>query len=234
MNSEIRKLIDLQEVDNAISRLREQLARYPELRKGQRSTLDAAQARLAEARQKAADLAKQLREAELEGRQLREAQKRASAAQFQVKNQKEYEANIHEVAELDTKIAAADERGLELLTREEDARVKAQEVEIKTAARERETAEELDRYEVREKEIGVELEALVAHRAQMAAGIDPIILEKYERLGGLHPNDRVVAVADGNCGGCFLKLLAHRAQSLMQDDKVNQCDSCHRFIYLGK
>lgn len=234
IHPEIQKLIAVQELDDEIARLRDQLARYPETRKARLAEVESARERLAQARAHALEVEKNLRAEELQIRQWREERNKALAHQFHVKTQKEYEAITHETGELEHKISEADDRGLALLSEEEQAKRQVAECEKTFAAREADCAEEIRRIDEREAEKSAQLEVFLGQRGHATALVESTLLKKYERLGEQHIATRVVPMVDGNCGGCHIRLLAHRLQSLNQPDKINECDSCRRFLYSTK
>ncbi|MGZ4727311.1 MAG: zinc ribbon domain-containing protein [Acidimicrobiales bacterium] len=110
---------------------------------------------------------------------------------------------------------------------EELERLRARAVELGAAITD--TAASLT---VAEAEIDVELEAVVAERASVAAGLDPAQIEKYEQLrhdlGGIG----VARLVGTNCGGCHLTLSAVELDRIRHApaDELVFCGECGRLL----
>jgi predicted nucleic acid-binding Zn-ribbon protein len=83
-----------------------------------------------------------------------------------------------------------------------------------------------------EAEIDVELEAVLAERAGIAAGLDPTQIETYEQLrhdlGGIG----VARLVGTNCGGCHLTLSAVEFDRIRHapPDELVFCGECGRLL----
>ena len=232
MHPEIKKLIELQEVDCEIMRLREELTRYPQIRKTRLGEVERAKEKVREAEAEIAELEKRVRETERQVQEWRDDLKRFELQQSQVKDQKSYDALTHEIEQTHGKIAEADEHGAEYLIHEEELDDKLGELTKSLAAKQRECDEEIRRVDEREAEKNSLLERFETRRAQITSGVDPTILRRYERMLTLHPGSTVVPAEDNHCGGCHININSRIHQSLQDPDTITECDSCHRFIYL--
>jgi predicted nucleic acid-binding Zn-ribbon protein len=161
----------------------------------------------------------------------RENLRKFTAQQFKVKNQKEYDALTVQIEELQQKISDADEKGLADLEQEEVLTRKRTQLEEHLAAEETECRAEFQRIDLGRGENLALVEKLREERARLAQQVDPAFLQRYERIRERFPGDCVVALRDGNCSGCHMRVVLHTIQASSQSGLV-VCNSCHRFLYI--
>lgn len=225
-------LLELQELDAEARQLQSELDRHPLLCKAQEEEVERVRQKHLAALDRKKNLEKELRQFEKDADAWREALKKLSAQQFNVKTQKEYDAISQEMESIRAKISAAEEKGLEDISRGEalDGEILSlrDAVERRKAAAESEIARLNERRGDKESLLG----RIRGHRAETAARLEPDILQAYETLIRQHHSGKVVVkVQDGHCGGCNMSLLAKTKQSLTRSDVLTQCDSCRRFLY---
>ena len=96
--------------------------------------------------------------------------------------------------------------------------------------------EECDREEKRllevEKDARERLTTLRAQRDAVTADIDNGLLHRYERLCSQYPGTSIAPVRNGNCGGCFIRVLPRTLQEIERPGSVVECTSCHRLLYI--
>jgi predicted nucleic acid-binding Zn-ribbon protein len=232
LREEIRTILSLQETENEMAKVEAVIRRYEEAR-------PICQTRLARARQKVEEsktalrtLEKQIRETERQVTEWRENLRKFTAQQFKVKNQKEYDALTAQIEETQQKISDADEKGLAYLEQEETLARKLTQLEEHLASEERDCRTELQRIDLGVSENSALLEKLRGGRAVLAAQVDPVFLQRYERMRERFPGDCVVALRDGNCSGCHMRVVLHTIQTSSQGGGLTVCNSCHRLLYV--
>ena len=72
------------------------------------------------------------------------------------------------------------------------------------------------------------MQALVAAARE---GIDESVQRLYERLAVKPGLPVVVAIRDGKCDGCHLKISSNVESESRKADKVVMCDQCGRIVY---
>lgn len=80
------------------------------------------------------------------------------------------------------------------------------------------------------------LAALRAKRVELAAGIDPVLLAKYDRAAKRCGNGMAVVRLRGNtpvCSGCNMSILS-RTYSRLLSGNIEECGLCHRLIFAEK
>jgi uncharacterized protein len=232
MQSEITKLLQLQELDAETLKTRKELERYPALRKARRDEVAALSKKLDEAKHNRVELEKRIHESEVNVAKWREDLVRFAAQQERVKSQKEYDALSHEIGETGQRISAEDEKGLEFVTEEERLDTEIAQLQKHLEERNAECEKEMARLDEREKEKAAYLDSLAQQRDKAVAKIAEDFLKRYERLAGVYPGNALVPVQEGNCGGCNMRVLARTLQDVQRSDSLVECTSCHRFLYI--
>jgi predicted nucleic acid-binding Zn-ribbon protein len=233
MHPELKKLLQIQELDGEIFKTQSELERYPALRKAHQDEVRRIAVRLEAAIEKRRQLELKIRASESAVKQLRQELKKFDEQLSAVKNQKEYEAINQEIAKSKEKVSQEDEKGLEHILEEEklDAEIKEQQTSLEL--RKRESDHEIARLSEREGEKGGLLKRLQNERARLAEAVDPATLRRYDRLNDKTPGNSIVPVEAGKCGGCHMLVQSRTIQDAQRDETLTECTSCHRFLYIS-
>lgn len=227
----IEKLLILQDRDRKISRLRTELSNVGPERQALQAKTAASLAALEAARQRIKHIESDRKKLELEVEARKEAIERYSLQQFQTKKNDEYRALAHEIENARQAIVKLDDQQLELMEKAESAqRELAAATRLSDEARlqaERQIADLTGR----EENLKGELATLEADRDQLAAGVDAVVLPRYERLRRSKGENVVVGVAHGVCGGCHMKLQRQVIVSCQGNQDMVSCPNCGRILY---
>lgn len=148
-----------------------------------------------------------------------------------VKNNKEYQAMLAAVEQNKLKIGALEEKTLLLMDELDAARKNAVKVASDNAAATAALKAEFDELLAFSGEVKAEIARLQAERPERLRNIDAETLRRYTALlGGKKPTVPVVAVENGTCGNCFLKVTPQTLNSLRKGEVV-VCDNCQHFLY---
>lgn len=148
-----------------------------------------------------------------------------------VKNNKEYQAMLAAVEQNKLKIGELEEKTLLLMDELDAARKNAVKVAGDNSAAIASLKAEFDELMAFSGEVKAEIARLQAERPERLRDIGADTLRQYTSLlGGKKPGVPVVAVENGICGNCFLKLTP-QTQNLLKKGEVAVCDNCQHFIY---
>ena len=148
-----------------------------------------------------------------------------------VKNNKEYQAMLAAVEQNKVKIGALEEKTLLLMDELDAARKNASKVAADNAAATAALKAEFDELFAFSGEVKKEIAKLKTERPELLRDIDAETLRRYMALlGGKKPTTPVVAVENGICGNCFLKVTPQTLNQLKKGE-VAVCDNCQHFIY---
>ena len=135
------------------------------------------------------------------------------------------------VAQNKVKISALEEKTLLLMDELDAARKNAVKTANDNSAATAALKAEFDELFAFSGEVKKEIAKLKAERPAYLHEIDADTLRRYTALlGGKKPTTPVVAVENGICGNCFLKVTP-QTQNQLKKGEVATCDNCQHFIY---
>ncbi len=235
LKDEIRKLVELQEIDSQIQALaREKDVIKPAFLQKIKVDFQEKQNILAEFETGWKNLQVKKKSLEVELATKEENLRKAQAQLYQLKTNKEYQAKLTEIGSLKADISVSEEGVLRILEEIDSAKKKldeekaiVSEAESKYKLEEKNTKEEI-------KSLEVKLLGLNNKRHQSSAEIDKTIISKYEKLiksrGGL----ALVAVKNDNCGACHLALTHQKINEIKMYENPVFCENCVRMLYLAE
>lgn len=224
-------LIELQELDREIYSLRTERANKPEALKALKMELEAIQKRYEEAENELE--AYRSRQRLLEGEVSdHEAQIAKLSNQLnEVKNNKEYQAMLHDIESVKASRRQVEERILESMDHIEQ--IKQQIGELK-----KEVDRKQERLDDEEKEvmaivgeIDEELADLEKERAEKIEPVPAEALATYERLLGNAKGQALAEVESQTCTGCYSHLPLNLINRLHIGESFVICPSCNRILY---
>ena len=231
MEEQLRLLVELQEIDAKIREWKEEKGRAPEQladfdQRGLACKNDLE--KVSEALQ-AAQKNKRDRDRDLEegGLKVEKLKTRSS----EIKNNKEYQAQLKEIAAVEQENKAIEDDILVLMEKIDaaTAELAAAEKRLKeeTAAIEVERKE----FEARGAKLDEELSVLERSRAEAAARIDSLILGRYQVLAGSKPGKVVVEARGESCSGCYMSIPPQVYVNVKKNNTFITCPNCHRILY---
>lgn len=230
MENKLRNLYALQLVDNNLDEIEELKGDLPaETREGQ--------ARVTELEERVATLEREMRgafstrdNADSEIINLRGKLDRYKKQQFEVRNNKEYDALSREmdaataaITRLEKEMEAAEGKATIARTDIEEAKVKLKEAEADLEEKKRALAEVSKSTEAEELKYGHERQKIVAR-------IDKADLAAYERIRKAKKGKAVVPVKRGACGGCFNRVPPQKLLELRLNNMLYTCERCGRIV----
>jgi hypothetical protein len=232
MRDDLRTLLRLQELDirardlrqereaqdAAIASLREEIAEKERAAAGERE-------RVLKERSKIKEIDLQIEE------------KKGKIVKFeqqllQIKNNKEYQALLHEIAGIRADIRMLEEKDLLVMEEEEEeaGRLEEEKRKIADSRKRLEEAEAKARQEF--SRIEGDQAAVAKNRKVVEAALDPDLHDKYDRIFRNKPHRALVAVVNDSCQGCNMRLTAQILNDLHKDERILYCENCGRLIYL--
>ena len=148
-----------------------------------------------------------------------------------VKTNKEYQAVLKEIEELN-----------ELTFQKEEVVMKwMEEIEVQEKERadnnkrweqsRKEYEREGKKFSQRMKELDKEVQSLNEQRLKLSREVDQDLLSRYTALKANLRNQVVVPVIDAVCGGCHLGIPPQQYNNLIRGDSPQSCPNCNRIIY---
>lgn len=229
MLPEVQNLVELQQADREILRLKEEIAALPkrvtaieQKLAGTKAGLEAAKAAI-----KTDEAVRRKYETAIQDLQGKISKYRDQS--LEVKTNEQYKALLHEIQFAERDIRANEDKILELMVnaeaREKD--VKAAELELKEEAAEieKEKADARERTAEDEKQ----LSEWDARREKARAGVSPDLLQHYDRVTK-YRGSGIAEARDQKCMGCQV-MLRPQTFNEVRTGEIVKCDSCQRILY---
>jgi uncharacterized protein len=230
MLPDVQKLIELQQVDREILRLKEEIAALPKRVSaieaklaGTKVVLDKARAAI-----KTDEAARRKYETAIQDLQQRISKYRDQS--LEVKTNEQYKALLHEIQFAEQDIRINEDKILELMVNAD-----AREKDVKAAERElkEETAEiEKEKVEARQKTVEDEkqLAEWNAKRDGLRSGVDADLLRQYDRVSK-YRGTGISEARDHKCLACQVMLRPQTYNEVRAATEIVFCDSCQRILY---
>jgi uncharacterized protein len=230
LENKLRQLYALQLIDSSLDELQEQKGNLPakvadlEERKAQLS------ARVAEVEQTMRGAFLQRDATDNEIIALKEKMEKYKAQQFEVRNNKEYDALTKEIDHATETIARLEKEmdlleGKATLSRSDIETMKVQLLDLDKQLDEKRAA-------LAEVSKATEEEELkyTHQRQKLLARIQKADLAAYERIRKAKKGKAIVPVKRGACGGCFARVPPQKMLELRQNKRLYTCEHCGRIL----
>ena len=150
-----------------------------------------------------------------------------------VRTNKEYSAILSEITTKKADIARTEDEMLMLMDSIEQQEAATQACGEAKHFAEKDREEHKDGIVVEQEEVSRQLREIAQRREEMAAGISPELLYRYERILEKRGAGAVVPVVENSCQGCFMKMTPEVQAQLLRNEGIIYCKFCSRIIYLG-
>lgn len=231
MNPDVKKLIDLQQVDSRVAVLRAEVAALPKevaqieaKLAGSKTAVEKAQAAI-----KADDSARRKHESDIKDQQEKISKYRDQS--LKVKTNQEYKALLSEIEHAETEIRKLEDKILEIMVAA-DARketLKQAEAALKADAAQNEREKEHARQQTAEDE--KQLAELNVQRQELRSGVSDESLTHYDRVLKLRGSALAPVYIDESCSVCRVRLRPQVFQDVMGNEQFVTCFYCNRILY---
>jgi predicted nucleic acid-binding Zn-ribbon protein len=233
LKDQIRKLVDLQVMDEEIFRFKRELRERPAQLEALKIEFESKKVKLKELEDKLKTIQVVQKELELDLKIKEEGIAKADSSLSLLKTNKEYQARLLEIENLKADKSIVEEKIL-LGYDEVDAARKALEAEKATVIQyEKE-------FDARKKQVDDDMAVIAdqlkvkeSQRARVVPEVRPDCLSRYERVLQNKDGLGIVKVIDHSCGGCFMHLTEQVLNELKKYEQIIACDMCARILYLA-
>jgi len=232
MTPDLTRLVQLQELDDAIEDARRKIAAHPQ-------RLAEADARLSSATEHLEGVRQRLKESQEARRALEK-----DAAVFQgrltkfkdqlsaIKTNREYQAMQHEIATAQSDLLGVEEKVLERMLEADAIAAEVKQAEQAMARQQREIGAEKVALEQELAVVQTKLTEASEKRAALTAAAQPRLIALFEQVARARKGIAIsVATRDGSCSVCHVRLRPAVFQLVRQNDQIIQCEHCQRILY---
>lgn len=173
----------------------------------------------------------QIKAVELEIESVKDTIKKYRVQQGQIKSNDQYRALEREIRENMGRVRELEER--EIVLMEETENLKKVVTEREDALKSDESSVQVDIKALDERlaNIQAEVEEAKKNREGLTDGIDPSWLSRYTRIFNNKGDYAIVAVENGTCGGCHMKVPPQQVQDAKRGENMVGCAYCGRLLY---
>jgi predicted nucleic acid-binding Zn-ribbon protein len=231
MTSDLQNLIELQQIDSQIAGLRAEIAALPKHVAAIEAKLAAAKTKVDStlAAAKADEGARRKHESDIQDQQQKVSKYRDQS--LNVKTNQEYKALMEEIKFAEQKIAASEDKILEIMvaadSRKESLKKAEAELKADTAENDREKEEARQRTAVDE----AALTELTTRRKALRAGVGEDVLRQYDHVLKVRGSALAPVYENQLCSACSVMLRPQVFQEVMTNEQFMTCDYCRRILY---
>jgi predicted nucleic acid-binding Zn-ribbon protein len=233
MHADLERLIALQRLDSTAEAARRKLADEPEHEKTLASRLEAAQQRVATAKEQLAENqnARRAIEKDVAMHQGRLSKFRETA--MAVKTNVEYHAVQKEIAFAQGEIKSLEDKVLERMLEADELTTALKKAESDLAAEQKAADADRRAITVQHAELQAAVDRIAGERAQLVAALDKRIFALFEQVARKRNGIAVAQARDGVCTICHVRLRPQVFNTVRRNDDITQCDSCNRILYFA-
>ncbi|MCM8785652.1 MAG: C4-type zinc ribbon domain-containing protein [Candidatus Omnitrophica bacterium] len=229
---EIEKLLQLQGLDNEILKRQIEIDLFPEKVKILNKEIEDIENQIKIQKEDLRKIQLDRRERELEVKSYEEELKNLNKKLDGVKDNKEYEALLIEIANNKKKISEIEDDILLLMEKEDDVlkKLKILEEELKKAKEKVSKIIEEEKKKIENLKIEVELKK--REREDIVKDIDYKMYVLYEKIRESKKDKiAVVKIENGICSGCYMKLPTFLVEKVKKKKEIIQCENCSRILF---
>jgi len=233
LKDQIRKLVELQVIDEEIFRFKRELREKPAQLEALKIEFESKKTKLKGLEDKLKAIQLVQKELELDLKVKEEGIARADVSLGLLKTNKEYQARLLEIESMKADKSIIEEKIL-LGYDEVDAAKKALEAEKAAVIQyEKEFAAQKKQVDDDVAVINDQLKVKESQRSRITPEVRPDYLSRYERVLKNKDGLGIVKVVDHACGGCFMHLTEQVLNELKKYEQIITCDMCARILYLA-
>ncbi|QSR85069.1 zinc ribbon domain-containing protein [Methylacidimicrobium sp. B4] len=233
MHPDLPLLIELQELDQKIVRLRSELAQLPVAKRRVEAASEEAKRKLQEAKQaqQSTELLRRQMEGEIE--ELRRRLTRYQAQQMQARKNEEYQALSHEILQVKGEVEREEDEVLLLLEKADDLQIGVKREERKAEEAEEDARRKRKELAEKESRLMSQLAQAEEERERKKRVVETTLLARYQMLVQGHRENAVVPVVHGGCGGCHMKLTRQTLLRAGAAAELAFCENCGRILFVA-
>ena len=233
LKDQIRKLVELQVMDEEIFRFKRELREKPAELEALKIEFESKKVKLKGLEDKLKTIQVSQKQLELDLKTKEEGISKADGSLSLLKTNKEYQARLLEIENMKADKSIVEEKIL-LGYDEVDAARKAMEVEKAAVAQyEKE-------FNAKQAQVGDDMAVITdqlkvkeSQRSRIVPEVRPDYLSRYERILNNKDGLGIVKVVNQSCGGCFMHLTEQLLNELKKYEQIIACDMCARILYLA-
>ena len=234
MNSQLDILINLQELDSKRFNLEDRIHQIPEEISDLDQTLDNERKAVEEldCLVNEANKERLLLEGDVES--LKDKLSKYKIQLMEVKTNKEYQAMLHEIENINQEIRTIEDQTLERMVKIEESEQKLGEAKQKLATQTNLLSKKRNELESSGLKIQGNIDQLKDERDQLEKQIQDELLQQYKKISLARNQVSLAEAKDQSCQACHVRLRPQLFNEIKTNQKIITCESCNRILYYIK
>jgi len=231
---DIATLVQLQEAETEIVRLRDVLESVEKKKYKLASRLKQFETALKENREDFDRASKSCRESELEIKIVDERIIRSNENLRNVTTNKEYQLLLREVDDNKKRKDALETQLLELMDEREKSQSIVEESEKEYQLLEEQIRAEQAEIEKQSTEDREQLDEYLERQEEIGQSLDSKLMERFRRISKMNQGSAVSGVSEEVCLGCFMNIPPQMYIEVQRGNELISCPQCSRLLYYEK
>ena len=233
LKEEIRKLIELQEIDSRIYSLsREKDLDKPSALAGLKEDFETSKSTLSSIEEELKKLQLKRKEKELDLSSKEENIRKSQTQLYQLKTNKEYQAKLSEINSLKADISVIEDDVIKVLDEIEKKEDELNGAKARLGEHEKIFKDNQKKINDEIRQLESEINSLYSKRDIISKDVDPKILSVYERLIKTRSGLAIASVDDYNCSACHMRVTAQTINEIKMYKDLVFCEMCVRILYI--
>lgn len=231
---EIATLVQLQEAETEIVRLRKVLEKVEKDKVKLASRLKQFEAAVKENREELERVQKSCRDNELEIKIVDDRIIKSNETLRNVTTNKEYQLLLREVDDNKKRKDALESELLDLMEERENCQSILDESEKEFAQIEEQVKAEQAQVEQQSTEDRALLEEYETRQQEIGQSLDPALMVRFQKISKMNNGSAVTRASDQVCMGCFMNVPPQLYIEVQRGERLISCPQCSRILYYEK
>ncbi|MEA3488977.1 MAG: C4-type zinc ribbon domain-containing protein [Candidatus Omnitrophota bacterium] len=231
IKEEIKKLIQVQELDAEIYDLSAEKGSFPGRLNEMDSSLEEKKGGMQDAEEELKKLQVSKSEKETDMQAKEEQINKHESELYQIKNNKEYKALQQEIDSIKADVSLLEEDIINLFDAIEAAQAKCEQEKKIFEDEKQKVEKEKETIKSEEKRLSERLNELTAKRKEFSGAVAPKVLQEYERILKSRGRIAIVKVNGEFCGECNIHLRPQVINEAKMKKNLVFCENCVRILY---
>ncbi|WP_297261570.1 C4-type zinc ribbon domain-containing protein [uncultured Desulfovibrio sp.] len=228
---QIRQLVELQKIDDAIFAVRQELERAPRELEDLQQRFDASNAQRERVLEKLNHLQDQQKRLDFEIEDDSARIKKSKNKLMQVENQREHHAMMREMDSIEKVIRSREEEKMALMEELQLQNEKLAQIDLTHTGLQAELEVRRDSLEEKLTACRARMAELESKREVASSAIPHPVFVRYEFIRKRLEHPVIVAVKDGICTGCHIAVPPQSYIELQRGQQILSCPNCQRLIF---
>lgn len=227
----IEKLLVLQDRDRKINRVLAELAHISPERETLKAKAASTQTQLDAAKNRVKQIESERKRLELDVESKKTQIEKYANQQLQTRKNEEYRALAQEIEHCKADIIKIEDGEIALMEQAEAAQKEVVRAMADASEAKKQVENQVAELNKREENLKKELAEFQSGRTELAAAVDDMTRNRYERLLKSKGDNIIVGINHGVCGGCHMKLPPQVLVSCRSQKEIISCSNCGRILY---